>query len=501
MTEHPQGESVRAPGRNAVRSAGLLLALMVFATAAWFHHPAPGWNVNSRLALTVALVERGSVRVDDLVAPGSDYETNDVAEFGGHAYSDKIIGTSLLGVPALAALRAVEAGRGAPFPVGVRRHVVTAFSVGLTAAAAAFLLFRLMLLWGAPAGMGVGGAALVAGGGWLGTMLTPYSTLFMSYAPAVMFLLWALWVFEVRPPPDGPSARRWFAVGLLLGCAVLCEYTAAMAAGLAWLYMVSAAPRRAWRAWPSVVGGLIAIAPFLAYTWSIFGRFAIPYQYGRMDLFREQMALGFMGLGRPRAAVAALVTVLPYRGIFVHSPLLVLGLVGALAALWRGGTPARRAALLCVMVAVAHLVFNSAYYMWWGGWSFGARHMLIALPFLLLPVAFIWRHRPVRMLFVPLAAVGVFIHLVVVAVDPQPPDLNRFTSLAMLLEPSLSKEYVWLFFRHILPQFRLGDLGGNLGQVLGLDGPASLAPLLLLWAFCGVGIALLARRGNHASVS
>lgn len=496
MTEDSHGAPEETGSvTRAARMAGLLLALMVLATAAWFHHPAPGWNVNSRLALTVALVERGTVRVDDLVAPGAAYETNDVAEFGGHAYSDKIIGTSLLGVPALAAVRAAEAVRGEPFPVGARRHAVTALSVGLAAAAAAYLLFRLLLLWGAPAGMGVGGAALVTGCGWLGTMLMPYSTLFMSYVPAVAFLLGALLVFEARPSPAAPSAARWFVIGLLLGCAVLCEYTAAMAAGLAWLYMVSAAPRDAWRAWPAVLGGLVALAPFLAYTWSIFGRFAIPYQYERMDLFREQMAKGFMGLGRPRAAVAALVTVLPYRGIFVHSPLLALGAVGALAGLLRGRGVARRAAALCAAMAVAYVLFNSAYYMWWGGWSFSARHMAPAIPFLILPVALVWRHRPVRMLLVPLAAVGVFIHVVVVAVDPQPPDLNRFTTLAMLLEPSLANDYAWLFFRHILPQFRLGDLGGNLGLVAGLDGAVSLVPLFAVWALCGAGIALLARRG------
>ena len=478
------------------RAIEVVLALMIFITAGWFHHREPGWNVNSRLALTMALVEDGSVRVDRWIAPGAPLETNDVAEFGGHVYSDKIIGTSLLGVPAAAALRALERGAGVgPFSMDTRRDVITLFSIGICAALAVVVLMRLFLIWGGGQ-MGLAGAALAAGVTWLGSMLMPYSTLFMSYAPAMLGLLAGLWFYESRAG-DQPGAGRWVAIGAALGGAVLCEYTAAIAAGLIFLYMLAARPARAWEAWPAVVAGLVVLTPFFVYTFHIFGRLAIPYEFERMDLFREQMAEGFMGLGQPRLTVAALVTVLPYRGVLIHSPFLILSLGAAVATLIAAQGRQRGRAVVSLAIFSAYVIFNSAYYMWWGGWSFSARHLAPAVCFAALPAAFFWRSRLFRWSFVSLGLVGVALHLVVVAVDPQPRDLNPFTTLGMLLHPSFSETYTSLFFRHIWPSFLLGDTAPNAGQWLaGLQGPYGVAPLLAVWLVGAGAIFILARRSR-----
>ena len=481
------------------RAIEVVLALLIFMTAGWFHHREPGWNVNSRLALTMALVEDGSVRVDRWIAPGAPLETNDVAEFGGHVYSDKIIGTSLLGVPAAAAMRALERGAGAgPFSMETRRYVITLFSVGLCAALAVVVLMRLFLLWGGGQ-MGPAGAALAAALTWLGSMLMPYSTLFMSYAPAVLGLLAGLWFYESRGG-DNPTAGRWFAIGAALGGAVLCEYTAAIAAGLLFLYMVAAPPARAWKAWPAVAAGLLVLAPFFAYTFHIFGRLAIPYEFERMDLFREQMSQGFMGLGRPRLSVAALVTVLPYRGVLIHSPYLIVTLGAAIATLVaaRGRQWGRAGVSLAIFAA--YVIFNSAYYMWWGGWSFSARHLAPAVCFAALPAAFFWGSKLLRWSFISLGLVGAALHLVVVAVDPQPRDLNPFTTLDILLQPSFSETYTSLFFRHIWPSFLLGDTAPNAGQWLaGLNGPWGVVPLLAMWLL-GAGAICIFDRHSRLSL-
>jgi hypothetical protein len=327
----------------------------------------------------------------------------------------------------------------------------------------------------------------------MGSMVMPYSTLFMSYAPAVLGLLAGLWFYESRPG-DEPGAGRWFAIGAALGGAVLCEYTAAIAAGLLFLYMVAGRPALAWKSWPAVVAGLLVLAPFFAYTFHIFGRFAIPYEFERMDLFREQMAEGFMGLGHPRLAVAALVTVLPYRGVLIHSPFLILSLGAVVAALAAARGRQRGRAAMCLAIFAAYVIFNSAYYMWWGGWSFSARHLAPAVCFAALPAAFFWRNEAFRWSFVVFGLMGVALHLVVVAVDPQPRDLNAFTTLGMLLHPSFSETYTWLFSRHIWPSFMLGDTAPNAGQWLaGLRGPSGLVPLLGLWLLAAGAIRILAR--------
>ncbi len=72
----------------------LLLAYMFF-----FPHRVD-WNQNVRFDLTAAIVERGTLLIDDYVSNTGDY-----ALIGGHAYSDKAPGLSWLGVPVYAILR------------------------------------------------------------------------------------------------------------------------------------------------------------------------------------------------------------------------------------------------------------------------------------------------------------------------------------------------------------------------------------------------------------
>ncbi len=461
------------------RKAEAFLFLLLLASFAYFHHPEPGWNVNSRLALTIALVERGTVRVDGLVER-PDLYTEDVAEFHGHLYSDKVIGTSLLGVPAFAAVRTVEWIRGGSFPTPVRRYVTTLFSVGLLAAAAGVLVMRLVARAMGPEPPPWPVPFAVAALALLGTQLYFYATLFMSYLPAIFFVLLALDLAWGLGDGARPGAGRLLSIGLALGAAVLCEYTAAIACAAVGLWVAGRLGRAWWRAGLVVAGASIAMTPFFAYTFAVFGRLAIPYEFERNRLFREMMAQGWMGLGAPRADVLWLVTFHPYRGLFVHSPWLLAGLAGLVGALrdrhWRG------LAVASLGVLAGYLWLNSAYYMWWGGWSFGPRHLAPAIPFLVLGVAWAWKWKPARVWVVAAGVWGAALHLVTIAVDPQPRDLNPFTSLPMLLRPDLgSHDYVWLFPRRILPMFRLGDLGMNAGRLAGLDGAWSVAPLPLLW--------------------
>ena len=86
-----------ASGAAGHGRVALLLGVMLFLGSAFFYQD-PEWNGNSRLNLTRAIVEQGSLRIDDFHdAPG--WATGDKAFFRGHFYSDKAIGSSVLAVP------------------------------------------------------------------------------------------------------------------------------------------------------------------------------------------------------------------------------------------------------------------------------------------------------------------------------------------------------------------------------------------------------------------
>lgn len=482
------------------RNAAAALFILLLGTFAYFHHPAPGWNVNSRLALTAALVERGTVRIDGYFDT-PDFETGDVAAFGGHHYSDKAIGTSLLGVPAYAVLHGFRVLLGLETPVGVRRYIVTVFSVGLCAAAAGVVLARLAARLMRRAGAGdreaVGGGLAIAVLLATGTQMLFYSTLFMAYMPAVLFALLAFERFEARRDAGGPVP--WLACGVLMGLAVLCEYLfGALAVLLALVLALSARGARAGAVGRGLalytLGALAGIAPFIGYTMAVFGTPAIPYQYHANEMFRDFMARGVMGATVPKAAVLWLITFHPYRGLFVHSPFLVAAVAGLFVMARRPGL--RAAGWFGLLAAGFYLLFNAGYYMWWGGWSFGPRHLIPMLPFLGLGLVAGWRSSAARAAVLALAVPAVALHMVVVAVDPQFRDLNPMTPLRILLEPDLSHEYIWLFPRYIWPLFKGGDLGMNGGRLLGLQGPASLVPLAVWWLAGGALLWVLGRRST-----
>ena len=145
------------------------------------------------------------------------------------------------------------------------------------------------------------------------------------------------------------------------------------------------------------------------------------------------------------------------------------------------------------MIACYFILLNASYYYWEGGWSYGPRHALPAIPFLCIGLALLWTALPAvgRWALAALSAYGVAVSLVAVSTMPLPP--------ANIRQPVAE---------FMLPAFRAGDLalntqsitsGGvdadfrahhepkaafNLGMKLGLDGHASLVPLAVVWIGC-----------------
>src|SRR5512139_510433 len=80
------------------RTRERITAIILFATLALayaFVYPRwLDWNANARVDLSAAIVERGTLSIDDYAQNTGDY-----ALFNGHRYIDKAPGLSFLGVP------------------------------------------------------------------------------------------------------------------------------------------------------------------------------------------------------------------------------------------------------------------------------------------------------------------------------------------------------------------------------------------------------------------
>jgi hypothetical protein len=470
-----------------LRRPEVALFVWVLGTYAYFFQ-AGGWNANVRFALVRSVVEQGRLTIDDY-----RYVSGDLAKRAGHFYCDKAPGVSALSVPIYAASRLVASETP---PSRTEQHVAlylaTLAVIGVPSAVAVVLLFHLARHL-SPAPLPRLILALAYG---LGTAAFPYATLYYGHQ-----LLGALAVtafvllFEVRMDRTWQTPGRLALVGLLLGLGVAVEYTAAIA--VVALLAYAATVVRSWRRRGVLALGLLPPAFALAlYHTAAFGfPLTIAYHFSTQGNRRGGF---FMGIAAIDWHALHAILLSEQRGLFYSAPWLLLAIPGAVA-LWRRGF--RSEVTTCAFVFSAYAWMNASLVDWQGGWTFGARYLVPALPFLsvlamgLLPWAAsgyqgdAWQRR-LRTLGTTavLLLVGYSMAMMLVATSVWPEiDIYYKRPFAHFLlrafgEGRLALNAIPVDARRALAG--VGPQAWNVGQLLGLGGLASLLPLAA-WQLLG----------------
>jgi hypothetical protein len=399
-----------------------LLGATAFLAICLLSQPSTGWNVNSRFDLVFAVVDHHTLSID-AYHDTPPYQTGDKAIYNGHYYSDKTIGLTLLGVPAYALVRAASSVVGHRPGVSITEWMVTRMTVAPAAALAVMLLAWLLMMLGALPRR----AILVAAGVFAGSMLFGYSTIFLPYVPGIAACL-AASVLVLGPPL---TTRRAAAVGGLLGMALILDLTFIIAVVLIGLLMLLRLRPLGLRAAGMRLAATAAAAAgplgiFAAYCWRIFGSLSIPYKYEYSDYFRTEMAKGVMGATAPKVNVMWFLAIHPYRGIFFWSPWVVMALA---CCVWiaRRDTARRPFALAAAVGFMGYFLFNSGYYLWWGGAAMGPRLMIPMLALVPMVLAVACRADSPRWMWPTLVGallVSVAMSLPVGMIDPQPDEGN-----------------------------------------------------------------------------
>jgi hypothetical protein len=374
--------------------------MLLFAAVSFYQDPE--WNGNSRLLLTRAVVEQGTVRVDAYQS-NPDWHTEDIALYNGHYYSDKGIGSSLLGVPFYFLLYNIALALHLQLTSVFIKHFLTSTVMGLALALNGIIMLRIAERLGASPRRALVATLGIA----LGTMLWPYSAVYYGHLPAATCLIIAFYsLLCARLEPTKPVAGRYFAAGLAMGMAFITEYTSGLIiAGLVLYAALSLRDRPARSilqlAGIGAAGALLPLAVMLAYNYGIYGNaLTIGYAHEASNTFQEQMSAGLMGIHFPRRSVLYHITLDPRFGILWQSPILLLAPVGYAMTLrirrWRA-----EGAVSLYAVSVM-LLMNAGYYLWWGGHAFGPRLIIPCLPFLIVPLSLL----PPQ-LDMPAAALGV----------------------------------------------------------------------------------------------
>jgi MFS family permease len=455
----------------------LLFAILLICYAYFFPRWAD-WNQNSRLDMVMAVVERGTLAIDEYYQNTGDY-----AYYNGHYYSDKAPGAAFLGIPIYTVLKAFldlpvmdsamdrlasnealkatlrEGGTGLlehKVRFAITQTALTFAASALPTALVGALMYRLLARFTTRPWPRIG---VVLGYG----LLTPafaYAGAFYGHQLSAACLFGAFYLVFVGTKPL--PTRSLLAVGLLLGYSVITEYPSVLIVGILFLYTFYRLSDR-WRiSWVILIGALIA-AGWMIYNTAVFGS-PLELGYNHSELWTEQHHTGFMSLTWPHGEVIWGITFSPFRGLFVLSPLLLLAVPGFIL-WWRSGEhrPEFWVALTSVL---AMFLFNTSSIMWWGGFAVGPRYLLPMLPFMALPMIFVFREWEKRM-WVRVLSIVLFAWSLIatwgltLAEQAFPPEALR--------NPLL--EYAW-------PNWQTGNIARNLGMFLHLPGVLSLVPLL-----------------------
>ncbi len=334
------------PRKNVAAFFGIVLFL-----SSWHLFGGGNDNVTSRAAMVTAIVEHGTLRIDEFAE-----HAGDKALIDGHYYSEKAPLPALLVVPFWWAAR-ISGLAGAPEngtldPLLIR---LGGFLVGSVPFA---LIVTLMWYhfrnrhW--PHGLS---AALVAIASCFGSFLFIQSGALFGHLIGAAFLLMAVMAWE---------RERILWCGVFTGCAVLCEYTNALFP-LFWVLLLLL--RRDFRRFSLIAaGGLPAALLLAAYNMAIAGT---PFMVG----YTHQVGYDYMhtsaGMGCPDPYHLWHITFSDYRGLFFYAPVLVVGII----ALFGGSGTERRWNDPVMIPALVTIVAMSGFGGWWGGWTYGPRYL------------------------------------------------------------------------------------------------------------------------------
>jgi hypothetical protein len=458
------------PARRYRVELAVLLAAVAFSYASIASTLAVDWNSWARMGLVFSIVERGEAHIDRFVLAGL---TGDWARSGGHYYTGKAPGPSLLAVPGYFVQHRLQRALGVaddrPMPRAIALYVAN-LTVSVAPTLGALALFWVVLArWFGPA------VAFALAGTWaVGSLALPYSVLFFGHQTAAAFFAIGMCLSLLElDRPGGWRPRRIALAGLAMGVAVISEYLC-VALVAVWTGYLAWRTGFAWRllaAWalggagPAVVAmvyhTLCYGSPFVtAYSAAVLNPIFVPYAAWEAPSVNRLLDL----------------TVRPWRGLFYATPVFALMLVGV-DRLW--SERRARAELVTAAVGVTlYLGLLSALPLSYGGDCIGPRYFTVALPLatlLLAPAA-----RAVPALFAGFAGISAVTMLAVSLTDPIVDE--------RILDPL--REKIW-------PHFAAGDdvrMRNVFTRVFGLDLRLAFAAYLALWAGVAAWLAARLRR-------
>lgn len=203
----------------------------------------------------------------------------------------------------------------------------------------------------------------------LGSMIFVYSNSFYSHILAGVLLVYSKIYLD---------KSNYFWAVLLAGFAFLSEYPSLIVGGI--FFLQSIFKKRELKLLKNgIPAAMIILFIFFYHNYSITGSwFSLSYDYVNPDYAAMKTNYGFSW---PNFSHFIDLNFSLYRGIFVYNPSLILLVLLGLIQIFKNNSNQFFAFLMHPFLPQLILleIVISGYFMWWGGWSYGPRHLMVAL--------------------------------------------------------------------------------------------------------------------------
>lgn len=477
---------------NSMTGLYIRLFIFFFITYAYFFQGG-GWTENTRICLTRAMLHEGtfsinSFKEDSLDPPFEFVNTGDWAFRDGHYYTNKSPGLSIMALPGYALGEAFMRSFAPDDPekqIWWASYMASVSTVALCGALLSVLILHILYrFFGFSAGQSLTLVLLFG----TGTLIFGYSTGFYCHTVSSFCCMLALvLLMHIKHEGSHNNALKAVLAGAAASLAVLVEASTLYLMPCFILYLLSCGQDR-----KLVIYFLAGCAPAglfqLYYNWSCFGG-PLETSYSHANpavMFPVNGSL----FGRPPLRRLLELTILPYRGLFISSPILLMALPGTVLFFLKKRLRAEM--LFAAAVSLIFFILIACFHAWYSGSAPGPRYLVPAYPFMFLLTVYAFKKFPRTYTALALLSVGINLAITIVAINI-PGEIRlplRDVVLKNIIEGNVSINPVpFSHFDQYPDIYKLADIKNwtpnfnsfNWGELLFPHNLLSVLPLLLFW--------------------